>query len=130
MQIFGAKVQIIYFSAGSSATTADTISLGKMKDANKLESIKNWTISTYKCSRQALFEKLGKTSRTVDTELETQIENLRDTQRKYGHILKLARALTSHFYHVIQTQVSKQTADNLNKSLFSSKQKADFIYNN
>ena len=85
--------------------SADTISLGKTKDANKLESIKNWTISTYKCSRQALFEKLGKTSRTVDTELETQIENLRDTQRKYGHILKLARALTSHFYHVIQTQV-------------------------
>ena len=54
---------------------------------------------------QALFEKLGKTSRTVDTELESQIENLRDTQRKYGNILRLARALTSHFYHVIQTQV-------------------------
>ena len=55
---------------------------------------------------QALFEKLGKTSRTVDTELESQIENLRDTQRKYGNVLRLARALTSHFYHVIQTQVS------------------------
>ena len=57
-------------------------------------------------SFQALFEKLGKTSRTVDTELESQIENLRDTQRKYGNVLRLARALTSHFYHVIQTQVS------------------------
>ena len=56
-------------------------------------------------SFQALFEKLGKTSRTVDTELESQIENLRDTQRKYGNVLRLARALTSHFYHVIQTQV-------------------------
>ena len=55
---------------------------------------------------QTLFEKLGKTSRTVDTELETQIETLRDTQRKYSNILRLARALTSHFYHVIQTQVS------------------------
>ena len=55
---------------------------------------------------QTLFEKLGKTSRTVDTELETQIETLRDTQRKYANILRLARALTSHFYHVIQTQVS------------------------
>jgi hypothetical protein len=57
---------------------------------------------------KALFEKLGKTSRTVDTELEAQIENLRDTQRKYGNILRLARALTSHFYHVIQTQVRKK----------------------
>ena len=25
----------------------------------KLETIKNWTISTYKCSRQSLYEKLG-----------------------------------------------------------------------
>ena len=41
----------------------------------------------------------------MDTELETQIETLRDTQRKYANILRLARALTSHFYHVIQTQV-------------------------
>lgn len=54
---------------------------------------------------QALFEKLGKTSRTVDTELESQIETLRDTQRKYANILRLARALTSHFSHVINTQV-------------------------
>lgn len=66
------------------------------------------TISTYKCSRQTLYEKLGKTSRTVDSELETQIESLRDTQRKYANILKLARALTSHFYHVVHTQVRKQ----------------------
>jgi hypothetical protein len=27
--------------------------------SNKLETIKNWTISTYKCSRQSLYEKLG-----------------------------------------------------------------------
>ena len=72
---------------------------------NKLESIKNWTISTYKCSRQSIYEKLGKTSRTVDSELEAQIESLRDTQRKYANILRLARALTSHFYHVVQVQV-------------------------
>ena len=30
---------------------------------------------------------------------------LRETQRKYSNILRLARALTSHFYHVVQTQV-------------------------
>lgn len=53
-----------------------------------------------------MFEKLGKTSRTVDAELETQIDQLRETQKKYSNILRLARALTSHFYHVVQTQVS------------------------
>jgi len=86
-----------------SSVSLTTPSPGK---TNKLENIKNWTISTYKCSRQSLYEKLGKTNRTVDSELEGQIESLRDTQRKYGNILRLARALTSHFYHVVQTQSS------------------------
>ena len=39
------------------------------------------------------------------TELESQIEQLRDIQRKYSNVLRLSRALTSHFYHVVQTQV-------------------------
>ena len=37
-------------------------------------------------------------------ELESQIEGLRETQRKYANILRLARALTSHFTNVVQTQ--------------------------
>lgn len=75
-----------------------------MKTSSRIENIKNWSISTYKCTKQLMFEKLGKSSRTVDTELEGQIEQLRDTQRKYVNILRLARSLTSHFYHVVQTQ--------------------------
>ncbi|XP_015598125.1 arfaptin-2 isoform X2 [Cephus cinctus] len=71
---------------------------------SKIESIKNWSISTYKCTKQLMYEKLGKTSRTVDSELEAQIELLRDTQRKYCNILRLSRALASHFHHVVQTQ--------------------------
>ena len=77
---------------------------------NKLENIKKWTISTYKCSRQTLYEKLGKTSKTVDPELDDQIETLRDTQRKYSNILRLAKALCSHFYNMVQTQVSLATS--------------------
>ncbi|CAL1282639.1 unnamed protein product [Larinioides sclopetarius] len=71
---------------------------------SKIDSIKQWSISTYKCTRQILSEKLGKGTRTVDAEMEAQIELLRDTQTKYCNILRLARALTSHFYHVVQTQ--------------------------
>ena len=40
----------------------------------------------------------------MDVELEAQIEGLRETQRKYANILRLARALTSHFSNVVQTQ--------------------------
>ncbi|XP_071951845.1 arfaptin-2-like isoform X2 [Antedon mediterranea] len=72
----------------------------------KFDSFKTWSISTYKCTRQMLSEKLGKGSRTVDLQLEAQIEVLRDTQRKYANILKLSRALTHHFYQVVQTQRS------------------------
>lgn len=35
--------------------------------STKLESLKNWGVSTYKCTKQLLYEKLGKSSRTVDT---------------------------------------------------------------
>lgn len=72
--------------------------------ASKIDSIKNWSISTYKCTRQLMLEKLGKSTRTVDSELEAQIEQLRDTQRKYLSILRLTRALSSHFHHVVVTQ--------------------------
>ncbi|XP_072170958.1 arfaptin-2-like [Diadema setosum] len=72
----------------------------------RLDSFKNWSISTYKCTKQMMQEKLGKASRTVDLQLEAQIEVLRDTQRKYAHILKLTRALTNQFYLVVQTQRS------------------------
>lgn len=72
--------------------------------ASKIDTIKNWSISTYKCTRQLMLEKLGKSQRTIDSELEAQIEQLRDTQRKYLQILRLTRALSSHFHHVVVTQ--------------------------
>lgn len=75
-----------------------------MNSLTKMETLRAWSVNTYKCTRQLLSEKLGKGSRTVDLELESQIEALRDTQRKYANILRLSRALTSHFYHVVQTQ--------------------------
>lgn len=40
-------------------------------------------------------------------ELESRIEHLRDIKRRYLQVLGLSRAFTSHFYHVIQTQVDK-----------------------
>ena len=89
----------------------------------KLELWKNWTISTYKCSRQTILERLGKTTRTVDVELESQIEALRDTQRKYSNVLRLARALTSHFYHVVQTQASDRTVKEERKIFVRTKYK-------
>ena len=95
-------------SASSSISLTTPASPGEqLVRNNKLESIKQWTISTYKCSRQSLYERLGKTNKTVDVELDGQIQTLRDTREKYDNILRLSRALTSHFYHVVTTQVDK-----------------------
>ncbi|XP_075545064.1 ADP ribosylation factor interacting protein arfaptin isoform X5 [Dermacentor variabilis] len=71
---------------------------------SKIDYLRQWSVSTYKCTRQMLSEKLGKGTRTVDTELEAQIDQLRDTQAKYLHVLRLARALASHFHQVVHTQ--------------------------
>ncbi|XP_036392343.1 arfaptin-2-like isoform X2 [Megalops cyprinoides] len=70
----------------------------------KFDIMKKWGINTYKCTKQMLSERFGRGSRTVDLELEAQIDVLRDTKHKYENILRLAQALTTHFYNMVQTQ--------------------------
>ena len=42
--------------------------------APTIDKLKQWSRSTFKCTKQSIYEKLGKTTRTVDVELDTQIE--------------------------------------------------------
>uniref|UniRef100_A0A8C2F8I4 ADP-ribosylation factor interacting protein 2a n=1 Tax=Cyprinus carpio TaxID=7962 RepID=A0A8C2F8I4_CYPCA len=70
----------------------------------KFDSMKKWSINTYKCTKQMFSERFGRGSKTVDMELEAQIDVLRETKMKYEHILRLARELTNHFYNMVQTQ--------------------------
>lgn len=74
--------------------------------AQKIDHLKKWSISTYKCTRQYLSEKFGKGTKTVDTELETQIQVLRETQIRYVNLLKQAKQMTLHFQNMVQTQKS------------------------
>lgn len=61
-------------------------------------------ISSSQCTKQMFSERFGRGSRTVDLELEAQIELLKDTKSKYENILRLATALISHFQSMVQTQ--------------------------
>ncbi|KAJ8404688.1 hypothetical protein AAFF_G00335510 [Aldrovandia affinis] len=70
----------------------------------KFDIVKKWGINTYKCTKQMISERFGRGARTVDLELEAQIDVLRDTKSKYENVLRLARALTTHFYNMVQTQ--------------------------
>uniref|UniRef100_A0A3P8UUG1 ADP-ribosylation factor interacting protein 1 (arfaptin 1) n=1 Tax=Cynoglossus semilaevis TaxID=244447 RepID=A0A3P8UUG1_CYNSE len=70
----------------------------------KLDLVRKWSINTYKCTRQILSEKMGRGSRTVDLELEAQIDVLRDNKRKYQNVLKLALTLANQLAQMIKTQ--------------------------
>uniref|UniRef100_A0A3B3ZCB5 AH domain-containing protein n=1 Tax=Periophthalmus magnuspinnatus TaxID=409849 RepID=A0A3B3ZCB5_9GOBI len=89
-------------SSSSSSMTAEESTKGVAVE--KIEQVKKWGLNTYKCTKQMISERFGRGSRTVDLELEAQIEVLRDTKRKYENVLRLARGLTNHFYNMVQTQ--------------------------
>ncbi|XP_075892916.1 arfaptin-2-like isoform X1 [Nelusetta ayraudi] len=86
----------------NAANSAEEVSRGVAVE--KLDSVKKWGINTYKCTKQMFSERFGRGSRTVDLELEAQIEVLRDTKSKYENILRLANALISHFQSMVETQ--------------------------
>uniref|UniRef100_A0A8C2AX24 ADP-ribosylation factor interacting protein 2a n=1 Tax=Cyprinus carpio TaxID=7962 RepID=A0A8C2AX24_CYPCA len=65
----------------------------------KFDSVKKWSIDTYKCTKQMFSEHFGRDTKTM--ELEAQIDVLRETKMKYEHILRLACELTNHFYNMI-----------------------------
>lgn len=56
------------------------------------------------CTRQALAEKLGRGSRTVDLELEPRLELLRDDRQRYDHMTKLAQTLANQLAQLSVTQ--------------------------
>lgn len=95
---------------------------------SKLDSLKAWSFNTYKFTRQLLSERLGRGSRTVDADLEAQIESLRDTQLKYANILRLAQALSSHFSQMTQTQRALSDAFN-DLSQKNPELREEFLYN-
>ncbi|XP_030648490.1 arfaptin-2b isoform X1 [Chanos chanos] len=92
----------MHHSSSSSSMTAEEATRGVAVE--KFDIMKKWGLNTYKCTKQLISERFGRGSRTVDLELEAQIEVLRDTKRKYENVLRLARALTNHFYSMVQTQ--------------------------
>uniref|UniRef100_A0A8C1JWX2 ADP-ribosylation factor interacting protein 1 (arfaptin 1) n=1 Tax=Cyprinus carpio TaxID=7962 RepID=A0A8C1JWX2_CYPCA len=97
----------ITLSALTEQQTAGAVVLAddiKSPAIEKLELMRKWSINTYKCTKQILSEKLGRGSRTVDLELEAQIEVLRDNKRKYEHVIKLAQTLCTQLAQMLQTQ--------------------------
>ncbi|KAM6960417.1 arfaptin-1-like [Tautogolabrus adspersus] len=72
--------------------------------SEKLQRVRKWSITTYKCTRQALSEKLGRGSRTVDLDLERRLELLRDDRQRYENMTKVAQALANQLAQITVTQ--------------------------
>lgn len=56
------------------------------------------------CTKQALSEKLGRGSRTVDLELEPRLDLLKDDRQRYSSMTKLAQTLASQMAQLTVTQ--------------------------
>uniref|UniRef100_A0A3Q3ES43 ARF interacting protein 1 n=1 Tax=Labrus bergylta TaxID=56723 RepID=A0A3Q3ES43_9LABR len=72
--------------------------------SEKLLRVRKWSITTYKCTRQALSEKLGRGSRTVDLDLERRLELLRDDRQRYENVTKVAQTLANQLAQITVTQ--------------------------
>ena len=66
--------------------------------------LKVWSFQQYKVTKQALSERLGKGVKTVDAVLESRLEGIRDTQRKYQQLMSLSSQLQIHMQKVVDTQ--------------------------
>ncbi|XP_061566077.1 arfaptin-1-like [Cololabis saira] len=66
--------------------------------------VRRWSVSKYKRTRQALSEKLGRGSRTVDLDLQPRLDLLKDDQQRYGHMTKLAQLLAGQLTEFSVTQ--------------------------
>uniref|UniRef100_A0A8C6TSS6 AH domain-containing protein n=1 Tax=Neogobius melanostomus TaxID=47308 RepID=A0A8C6TSS6_9GOBI len=72
--------------------------------SEKLQRVRTWSITKYKVTRQALAERLGRGSKTVDLDLEPRMELLKDDRQRYDHMTKLAQTLATQITQLSVTQ--------------------------
>lgn len=92
-----------------SSTTGDLNSTGLVASlaptkGTPIDAIKEWSITTFKCGKQLVNERLGKSQRTVDSVLENEIERLKETQDRYRQIQKSADEMVNIYSNLIVKQ--------------------------
>ncbi|KAH9594832.1 Arfaptin-1, variant 2 [Schistosoma haematobium] len=71
---------------------------------NRLENFKHWSVTTFKCTKQMIEEKLGTASVTCDQELEDRISMFRNMHQQYRILHNLAEKLANSFRETIHHQ--------------------------
>lgn len=78
----------------------------RARTSSKGALLKEWGAHQIRVTKQLVSEKFGKSTRTVDPNLDKRIESLRETQRKYAQLMSLAAQFHTQFGQVVETQKS------------------------
>lgn len=86
--------------------------------SQKLERVRKWSLTAFKCTKQILSERLGRGSRTVDLDLKPQLEILQDDKRRYDEVTRIAQTLSTQLSQLNSTQwiLGEAFADLSNKT--------------
>ncbi|KAM6949230.1 arfaptin-1-like [Aplochiton taeniatus] len=76
----------------------------RMPASQKLERVRKWSLTAFKCTKQILSERLGRGSRTVDLDLKPQLEILQDDKQRYDQVTSLAQTLSTQLSQLNTTQ--------------------------
>lgn len=69
-----------------------------------MESLKEWSVSTFKCTKQIINEKRGICSITNDVQLQSDIEQLRENRNKLVQMLKVVRQMNIQYIQLVRSQ--------------------------
>lgn len=92
--------------ADGSPPLAGTELRGRQRTRSGGVNFKDWSSHQLKITKQMVQERFGSGVRTVDTDLEKRIENLRETQKKYSQLMSLTQQYRANFQNVVETQKS------------------------
>uniref|UniRef100_A0AAQ4REZ1 ADP-ribosylation factor interacting protein 2b n=1 Tax=Gasterosteus aculeatus aculeatus TaxID=481459 RepID=A0AAQ4REZ1_GASAC len=96
------KGSSMHHSSSSSSMAADEATRGVAVE--KLETVKKWGLNTYKCTKQMISERFGRGSRTVDMELEAQIETQHALGDTFADLSQKSPELRDEFGYNAETQ--------------------------
>jgi len=69
-----------------------------------MDSLKEWSLSTFKCTKQLINEKRGLCPVTNDSQLQNDIEKLRANKDKLEQMLRFGYQMTDHYTQLVRTQ--------------------------
>lgn len=78
-----------------------------------MDSLKEWSVSTFKCTKQLINEKRGICSITNDARLQADIDHLRENRAKLVQMLRTVQQMNNHYTQLVKDQ--RQLHDLMNE---------------